>query len=72
DPNINHNAKKFDKLSFKDVLEQELGVMDSTAASLCKDNKIPILVFNINVDGNIRKAVLGENVGTVVGGEVND
>ncbi|MEG2406441.1 MAG: UMP kinase, partial [Clostridiales bacterium] len=72
DPNINHNAKKFDELSFKDVLEQELGVMDSTAASLCKDNKIPILVFNINVDGNIRKAVLGENVGTVVGGEVND
>ena len=46
--------------------------MDSTAASLCKDNKIPIVVFNINEKGNARKAVLGENVGTIVGGEICD
>lgn len=72
DPKTNPNAKKFDELSFMDVIERELGVMDSTAASLCKDNHIPIVVFNINIDGNIRKAVLGENVGTVVGGEFND
>lgn len=72
DPKTDANAKKYDALSFRDVLEKELGVMDSTAASLCKDNHIPILVFNINKRGNIRKAVLGENVGTVVGGEVND
>ena len=72
DPKTNPDAKKFDKLSFMDIIEKELGVMDSTAASLCKDNRIPIIVFNINIDGNIRKAVLGENVGTVVGGELND
>ena len=72
DPKTNPDAKKFDKLSFMEIIEKELGVMDSTAASLCKDNRIPIIVFNINIDGNIRKAVLGENVGTVVGGELND
>lgn len=72
DPKIDPSAKKYDKLSFMDVIEKELRVMDSTAASLCKDNNIPIVVFNINIDGNIRKAVLGENVGTVVGGEFND
>ncbi len=72
DPKTNPEAKKFDKLSFMDIIEKELGVMDSTAASLCKDNNIPIVVFNINKDGNMRKAVLGENVGTVVGGELND
>lgn len=47
DPNINPNAKKFDKLSFMDVINKGLGVMDSTAASLCKDNNIPIIVFGL-------------------------
>ena len=69
DPKLDPTAVKFDTLSFKDVLEKELKVMDSTAASLCKDNNIPIVVFNINEKGNARRAVLGENVGTIVGGE---
>ena len=72
DPKTDPAAVKFDTLSFKEVLEKELKVMDSTAASLCKDNRIPIVVFNINEKGNARKAVLGENVGTVVGGDICD
>jgi len=46
--------------------------MDSTAATLCKDNNIPIIVFNITVPGNMLKAVMGENIGTILGGENND
>ena len=72
DPKLDPAAVKYDTLSFKEVLDKELKVMDSTAASLCKDNKIPIVVFNINEKGNARKAVLGENVGTIVGGEICD
>ena len=66
DPNINSNAKKYDNLSFLDVLNRELKVMDSTAASLCKDNNIPILVFNIKDPQNLVKAAIGENIGTIV------
>ena len=66
DPNKHDDALKFDKLSFKQVLEQELGVMDSTAASMCKDNHIPILVFNIDDPNNLLKAVTGETIGTLV------
>ena len=69
DPKTDPNAVKFDTLTFKDVLDKELKVLDSTAASLCKDNHIPIVVFNINQKGNARKAVLGDNVGTIIGGE---
>lgn len=72
DPKTDPDAVKYDTLTFKEVLEKELKVMDSTAASLCKDNKIPIVVFNINEKGNARRAVLGENVGTIVGGEIRD
>ena len=72
DPKVDPKAKKFDTLEFMDIIEKELGVMDSTAASLCKDNKIPIVLFNINTKGNIRRAILGENVGTVVGGDIHD
>lgn len=72
DPKTDPTAVKYDTLTFKEVLDKELKVMDSTAASLCKDNKIPIIVFNINEKGNARRAVLGENVGTIVGGEVRD
>ena len=72
DPKTDPTAVKYDTLSFKEVLDKELKVMDSTAASLCKDNKIPIVVFNINEKGNARKAVLGENVGTIGGGEICD
>ncbi|WP_010252265.1 UMP kinase [Acetivibrio cellulolyticus] len=66
DPNTNPNAVKFDKLSFLDVLNKELGVMDSTAASLCKDNNIPIIVFGLDQPDNIIKVVMGENIGTSI------
>jgi len=71
DPMKNKNAKKFNTLSYIDVLNMGLGVMDSTATSLCMDNRIPLLVFNLNDRGNIRRAVMGENVGTYVGGDNN-
>ena len=67
DPVINPNAKKYDKLSYIDALNQGLGVMDSTATSLCMDNGIPIIVFDLTREGNILKAVMGENIGTYVG-----
>lgn len=66
DPMKNPHAKKYDTLSYMDILNQGLQVMDSTAASLCKDNEIPLVVFNINTPGNIYKAVMGDAVGTVV------
>jgi len=67
DPRINPNAKKYERLDYIDVLNQGLAVMDSTAASLCMDNNIPIIVFNLTVEGNILKAVMGEDIGTYVG-----
>lgn len=67
DPVNNPNAVKFDELEYIEVLNRGLAVMDSTAASLCMDNKIPIIVFNLTVEGNILKAVMGENIGTYVG-----
>jgi len=66
DPNVNPDAKKFDKLSFNDILGKELGVMDSTAASMCRDNNMPILVFGLNDPQNIIRAVKGEKIGTLV------
>ena len=66
DPKTNTEAKKYDKVSFYEVLNKDLGVMDSTAASLCKDNSIPILVFSIEQPDNIIKAVCGETIGTLV------
>ncbi|MGL5195534.1 MAG: UMP kinase [Chroococcales cyanobacterium] len=68
DPHLNPNAKRFNSLTYGHVLTQDLRVMDSTAIALCKDNNIPIIVFDLSVPGNIRRAVLGENVGTIVGG----
>lgn len=67
DPVINPKAKKFAALDYIDVLNMGLGVMDSTAASLCMDNNIPIIVFDLNQQGNILKAVMGEKIGTYVG-----
>ena len=69
DPKKNKDAVKFDCLSFMDVLNKGLQVMDSTAASLCKDNDIPILVFSISEPDNILKAVCGEPIGTLVKAE---
>jgi len=66
DPNVNPNAKKFDSLTYIDVLNRGLGVMDSTATSLCMDNDIPILVFGLDDPENIVRAVNGEKLGTLV------
>lgn len=68
DPRLNPDAKKFDSLEYIEVLKRGLAVMDSTATSLCMDNKIPILVFNIDNHENILKAALGQTIGTTVGG----
>lgn len=66
DPNINPNAKKYDVLSFSDILSKNLGVMDSTAASMCRDNNMPILVFGLNDPENIVRGIKGERIGTLV------
>lgn len=66
DPHKYSDAKKYDTLSYIEVLEQGLQVMDSTATSLCMDNEIPILVFGLDEPGNIKKAMYGENIGTLV------
>lgn len=66
DPMENKNAKKYDALSYIDVINKGLGVMDSTAASLCMDNKIPIIVFDLNNPENIIKVIKGEIIGTIV------
>lgn len=66
DPKSNPDAKKYDTVSFHEVLNKDLAVMDSTAASLCKDNELPILVFSIEDPENIYRAVCGENIGTIV------
>ena len=66
DPNINKNAVKFDSLTYIDVLNRGLGVMDSTATSLCMDNNIPIRVFGLDDPENIKRAIHGEEIGTIV------
>ncbi|MBB6631209.1 UMP kinase [Clostridium algidicarnis] len=66
DPHKYSDAIKFNKLSHMEVLEKGLQVMDSTAASLCMDNNIPILVFGLDNPGNIKKAIMGENLGTLI------
>ena len=69
DPRQDANATKFDNLSHLDVIAKGLKVMDSTASSLSMDNDIPLVIFNLNEPGNIRRVVLGESIGTVVGGK---
>ncbi len=67
DPKTNPNAKRFDRLSYTDVIRHDYRVMDTTAVSLCRDNQIPIVVFNMTRDGELMRASLGEdNVGTLV------
>jgi uridylate kinase len=67
DPKKDASAIRFRQLGYQDALQRELKVMDATAISLCKDNNLPILVFNLTTPGNVRRAVLGEEIGTVVG-----
>jgi uridylate kinase len=66
DPRANPSAVRFDELSYDEVLRRDLKVADATAISLCRDNNLPILVFNLLVEGNIARAVRGEKIGTLV------
>jgi uridylate kinase len=66
DPRINPDAKRFDQVSYREVLAKGLKVADATAFTLCMDNDLPIVVFNLLVDGNIARAVRGESIGTLV------
>lgn len=66
DPEKVSSAKRFDTITYLDVLQKGLAVMDSTAISLCMDNKMPIIVFNMNVPGNLKRVLLGERVGSTV------
>ena len=66
DPNKNKDAKKFKNLKFIDVLKKDLKVMDATAISMCMDNSLPIIVFNLLQKGNIKRAIFGEEIGTIV------
>ncbi len=70
DPFKDANAEKYETLTFMEVLNKGLGVMDSTASSLCMDNNIPLIVFSITEEGNIKRAVLGEKIGTFIQGSV--
>ena len=69
DPEKVAGAKMFDRITYLDVIQKSLAVMDSTAISLCMDNRMPIIIFNMNVPGNIRRAVMGEKVGSTVTAE---
>ena len=69
DPKLDENAVKFEKLTHLEVIAKGLQVMDSTASSLSMDNDIPLVVFNLNEPGNIRRAIMGENIGTTVKGK---
>jgi uridylate kinase len=71
DPMKDKTATRFSSLTYIDVLQKDLRVMDATAISLCMDNNLPIIVFNLNVPGNIKKIVLGETIGTLVTGRNN-
>jgi uridylate kinase len=66
DPNINNSAKKFETLKYIDILNLGLGIMDSTATSLCMDNQIPLIVFGIDEPENIYKVIVGQKIGTHV------
>ncbi|MFE5319569.1 UMP kinase [Paenibacillus sp. NPDC056579] len=70
DPFKDASAQKFESLTYMEVLSNNLGVMDSTASSLCMDNNIPLIVFSITESGNIKRVVLGEKIGTIVKGSV--
>jgi uridylate kinase len=71
DPLVDPSAEKFDEISYIDCLQKGLKVMDSTALSLCMDNSVPIIVFNLFAPGNVSRVLLGEDVGTVVRGDTS-
>jgi len=67
DPRLDPNAKRYDEVTFDEALRKNLRVMDQTAIALCRENKLPMIVFDMNLSGNIRKVVTGEKIGTRVG-----
>ncbi len=69
DPKINPDAQKYTELTYIEVLRKGLGVLDSTATSLCMDNRLPIVVFDLQIPGNIKRVILGEAIGTFVKGD---
>lgn len=69
DPKKIDDAVKYESLTYLEVLKNGLGIMDSTASSLSMDNNIPMIVFNISKEGNIKRVILGEKIGTIIGGE---
>jgi uridylate kinase len=69
DPAVNPRARRFRRLSYMEVLRRDLRVMDLTAISLCKDNRMPVVVFSLREPGNIRRAVCGQDIGTLIGPE---
>lgn len=71
DPRVNPNALKYDRIDYLHILQNGLGVMDSTAASLCMDNKIPITVFDFDAPNSILRASMGEKLGTTIGGAID-
>lgn len=72
DPKVNPDAKKFAELKYIDVLNKGLKVMDATSISLCMDNNLPIVVFNLAQKGNIKRVLIGEKIGTIVRGQRNE
>ena len=66
DPKVDKDAKRYERITYMEVLEQQLKILDSTAMSLCMDNNIPAIVFEMNTPGNIEKAVKGEKIGTII------
>ena len=66
DPMIDKNATRFEKISYLEVIEKGLKVMDATAITLCMDNRLPIIVFNLRAPGNLRRTIMGEPVGSIV------
>ena len=67
DPLVHSDAVKYGRVSYKEAIQKELRIMDMTAISLCKENSLPIKVFNINRTGDLKKLILGEPIGTLVG-----
>ena len=66
DPEKDPTAKKFDKITFRECIDMNLKIMDMTAFTLCMENNLPIIVFDMNEDGNLKRIVMGEKVGTLV------
>jgi Uridylate kinase len=69
DPQKDHSAKKFDRLTLTEALHLRLGVIDATALSLCRENNLPIIVFDFRTKDSIERVVMGESIGTIVSGE---